>query len=103
MLPGGGGGRGPGGQATVTPGLHVPPTSVTVTLSDGKKVDGTLTRIDDFYVGLVQKDGTIASFDRMGETPKVELHDALAPHRELLRTYKDKDIHNLTAYLVTLT
>ena len=101
MLPGGGGGRGPGG-ANQMPGLHVPPTSVTVTMADGRKVDGKLTRIDDFYVGLTQPDGTVMGFDRMGDTPKVELHDALAPHRALLATYKDKDIHDLTAYLVTL-
>jgi len=35
-------------------------------------------------------------------TPKVEIHDPLAPHKDLLRTYSDTDIHNLTAYLVTL-
>ena len=34
--------------------------------------------------------------------PKVEVHDPLAPHRELLKVYQDTDIHNVTAYLVTL-
>jgi hypothetical protein len=61
-----------------------------------------MSRIDDFYVGLVQADGTIRGFNRTGEVPKVEIHDPLAPHRELLGKYQDKDIHNLTAYLVTL-
>ena len=102
LLPGGGGGRGPGGAATLLPGLHVPPTTVTVTQPDGKTVEGQLVRVDDFYVGLKEKDGTDMGFARTGATPKVEIHDPLAAHRQLLRTYTDKEIHDLTAYLVTL-
>jgi cytochrome c oxidase cbb3-type subunit 3 len=99
LLPGGG--RGPG-PATTSLGLHVPPTTVTVTQANGQKVEGNLYRIDDFYVGLTTADGTLRSFRRNGETPKVELHDPLAPHRELVQKYTDKDIHDLTAYMVTL-
>jgi mono/diheme cytochrome c family protein len=103
MLPGGGGGRGPGGAAAPQlPGLHVPPVTVTVTESNGKKVTGVMNRIDDFYVGLTGTDGAVLGFTRMGNIPKVEIHDPLAPHRELLRKYNDKDIHDVTAYLVTL-
>jgi cytochrome c oxidase cbb3-type subunit 3 len=103
MLPGGGGGRGPGGPgAAVVPGLHVPPVTVTVTLPSGDKVTGVMSRIDDFYVGLTEADGTARGFSRTGNVPKVEIHDPLAAHRELLRKYEDKDIHDLTAYLVTL-
>lgn len=102
MLPGGNGGRFAGFGAAPVEGLHVPPTTVTVTLPSGEKVDGVLNRIDDFFVGLTQADGSIRGFERAGETPKVELHDPLAAHRELLREYKDKDIHDLTAYMVTL-
>jgi mono/diheme cytochrome c family protein len=101
MLPGGAGGRGPLAPPPIA-GLHVPSTTVTVTLPKGEKVTGTLVRIDDFYVGLTQPDGIVRGFSRLGDTPKVELHDPLAAHRELLHTYKDKDIHDLTAYLVTL-
>ena len=39
---------------------------------------------------------------RDGDSPKVEIHDPLEPHEKLLGTYTDKDIHDLTAYLVTL-
>ena len=39
---------------------------------------------------------------RDGDTPKVDLHDPLKPHRDMLRTYTDTEIHNLTSYLVTL-
>jgi hypothetical protein len=103
LLPGGGGGRGPANpSAKQLNGVHVPPVTVTVTLPNGTKVDGTLTRIDDFFVGLVQPDGTLRGFERKGEIPRVEMHDPMAPHRELLPKYQDKDIHDLTAYLVTL-
>jgi cytochrome c oxidase cbb3-type subunit 3 len=103
LLPGGGGGRSSTGLVSPPPsGLHVPPLTVTVSLPNGQKVNGELTRIDDFYVGLKESDGTIRGFDREGDTPRVELHDPLAPHRQLLHTYTDKNIHDLTAYMVTL-
>jgi len=82
--------------------VRVPPTTVTVTLPSGEKVEGRLDRIDDFTVSLTTADGTRRSFRTAGNTPKVEVHDPLQPHRDLLRSYKDADIHNVTAYLVTL-
>ena len=76
---------------------------MTVTVTTGNtKVTGRLVRIDDFLVSLTEDDGTPRSFTRDGDTPKVELHDPLAGHRKLLATYTDKDIHDLTAYLVTI-
>jgi len=82
-----------------------PPTRRTVTVSvatPGGTVEGRLLRIDDFVVTLELPDGTSQSFRRDGDLPKVEVHDPLAPHRELLSVYSDKDIHDVTAYLVTL-
>jgi cytochrome c oxidase cbb3-type subunit III len=103
LLPGGGGGRSPAGLVSSPErGLHIPPLTVTVTLPNGQKVNGELTRIDDFYVGLKESDGTLRGFPREGDTPQVELHDPLAPHRQLLHAYTDKNIHDLTAYMVTL-
>ena len=78
------------------------PVTVTVTQSDGTKVEGTLGRIDDFIVTLTEADGTARSFRRDGDVPKVELHDPMQQHRELLSVYTDQDIHNVTAYLATL-
>jgi cytochrome c oxidase cbb3-type subunit 3 len=92
----GGGGRGRGAPA------NVPPTTVTVTLASGQKSEGRLVRIDDFIVTLADPDGTQHTFRRDGDKPKVEIHDPLAPHKDLLRVYSDKDIHNVTAYLVTV-
>jgi cytochrome c oxidase cbb3-type subunit 3 len=76
--------------------------TVQVTPTGGAPVEGRLIRIDDFIVTLEQADGSSRSFTRDGDVPKVEVNDPLAPHRELLSVYTDKDIHNVTAYLVTL-
>ena len=80
----------------------VSPTTVTVTLANGKKVDGRLVRVDDFLVALTDADGFQRSFTRNGAVPLVELHDPLQGHRDLLGTYRDQDIHDVTAYLVTV-
>jgi mono/diheme cytochrome c family protein len=98
IMPGGGGGFRPRGG----PELNVPPTTVTVTPSSGDKVTGRLVRIDDFIVILSLPDGNERSFRRDGDTPRVEVHDPLQPHKDLLSKYTDRDIHNLTSYLVTL-
>ncbi len=100
LMPGGGG-RG-GGRGGRGPSFNVPPTTVTVTPASGPKVEGRLVRIDDFLVTLSEADGGQRSFRRDGDLPKVEIHDPLQPHKDLLPTYNDKQIHDLTAYLVTL-
>ena len=71
-------------------------------MASGQKIEGRLERIDDFLVTLVDADGLSRTIRLDGDTPKVEIHDPLEPHKKLLSTYTDKDIHNLTAYLVTL-
>jgi mono/diheme cytochrome c family protein len=96
LMPGTGSGRG------APPPVHVSPTRVTVTLPSGEKVEGVLDRLDDFVVSLTTADGTHRSFRTSGDSPKVEVHDPLQPHKDLLRVYTDADIHNVTAYLVTL-
>jgi mono/diheme cytochrome c family protein len=88
-----GGGRG-GGQAA--------PTTVTVTLTSGQKIEGRLGRIDDFTVIVNDADGGSRTIRRDGDVPKVEIHDPLQPHKEMLKVYTDKDIHDVTAYMVTL-
>jgi cytochrome c oxidase cbb3-type subunit 3 len=99
LIPGGGGGRGRGADPAAG---AVSATTATVTLRSGQKYEGRLIRIDEFLVSVVEADGTTRSFARNGETPKVEVHDPLQPHKALLRTYTDRDIHDVTAYLVTL-
>ena len=97
LLPGTGGTRGGG------PPVPAPPIAAVVTLANGQKVEGTLNRIDDFMVSLKLADGTYRTFRTEGaNAPKVELRDPLKGHRDLLLTYSDDDIHNITAFLVTL-
>ncbi len=65
-------------------------------------MEGTLYQVDDFIVSLVDSNGNYHSYPRKGDSPKVAIKDPLQPHLDMLRTLKDDDIHNLTAYLVTL-
>lgn len=74
---------------------------VTVTLASGKKISGELEYIDDFNVALRDSSGEYHSFER-DPGVKVEVKDPLAGHLALLKQYTDQDMHNLTAYLVTL-
>jgi cytochrome c oxidase cbb3-type subunit 3 len=89
--------RGPpiGDQAARTP-------SVVVTMPSGEKLEGRLVRIDDFLVTIALADGTMRTLRRDDDIPKVEVHDPMQGHKDLLAVYTDKDIHDLTAYLVTL-
>ncbi|MBV9264746.1 MAG: cytochrome c [Acidobacteriaceae bacterium] len=73
-----------------------------VTLPSGETVEGVLDHIDDFNVSLTDGNGEYRSFPRDGDSPKIILKDPLQAHTEMLTKYKDSDIHNLTAYLVSL-
>jgi cytochrome c oxidase cbb3-type subunit 3 len=74
-----------------------------VTFASGEQVTGHIVHIDEFLITLKLSDGTqrsIARTDR--ENPRITIHDPLEKHREMLSEYTDKDIHDVTAYLVTL-
>ncbi len=91
---GGSAGRGaPSERRTVT---------VSVTQPTGERAEGRLIRIDDFIVTLAAADGTLQTFRRDGGSPKVEVHDPMQTHRDLLSVYTDRNLHDVTAYLVTL-
>lgn len=96
---GGRGGRRGGGAPDASSARTV---MATVTPAAGERVEGRMVRIDDFYVTLGLADGTLRTFRRNGDVPKVEIHDPMKAHRDLLTTYSDKDMHDVTAYLVTL-
>jgi cytochrome c oxidase cbb3-type subunit 3 len=98
---GGRGGFGAPGDAAA-PRRTPQPTTVAVTTASGERVEGRLDRIDDFIVILTTADGIQRSFRRSGAVPQVQITDPLAGHKQLLVKYTDKDIHDVTAYLVTL-
>jgi mono/diheme cytochrome c family protein len=75
---------------------------VTVTLPSGESFTGTLDFIDDFIVSLRDAKDQYHSFARNGNAPIISITDPMQAHTSLLSKYSDADIHNLTAYLVTL-
>jgi cytochrome c oxidase cbb3-type subunit III len=93
-----GGGR--GGQATASSPRSQ--RTATVTLANGQTVSGTLETLSEFIVTIVDQSGKRRTFTRDGETPKVAVTDPLQAHYDLLRTFRDKDMQDLTAYLWTL-
>jgi hypothetical protein len=98
---GGRGGGGRGGRGGGPPSTRSVVT-VTVTPPSRQAISGALDRIDDFNVSLRDSAGEYHSFARDGAIPKVEVHDPLKAHADLLGKYTDADIHNVTAYLVSL-
>lgn len=76
--------------------------NATVTLPDGQSTSGQLVYISDYYVTLRDASGVWHTFARNGDSPKVEINDPLQAHLDLLAKLSDKDMHDLTAYLVTL-
>jgi len=75
-------------------------TTAVVTLPSGEQIKGPLEHADDFVIALRDSDGWYRSFAR--ERVKVELHDDLSAHRELLRKLTQSEMHNLFAYLQSL-
>jgi cytochrome c oxidase cbb3-type subunit 3 len=100
FVSGGGGGRRGGGRGAATSGART--VTASITLASGEKVEGRLVRIDDFLVTITNVEGVTRTFRRVDDTPKVEIHDPMQAHRDLLSIYTDKDMHDVTAYLVTL-
>lgn len=96
LMPETGAGRG------MPPPPNAAPPRVIVTTASGEKIDGEVERLDDFTVAVRRDDGSRRSWRIVNGSPRVEVIDPLRGHRELLATYSDSDIHNVTAYLVTL-
>lgn len=73
---------------------------VDVTLPSGQTITGTLAYLDEFTVGLRDKDGVYHSW--AVERVKYTVDSPVEAHVEQLAKYTDEDIHNLMAYLQTL-
>ncbi len=74
--------------------------TVTVTLASGEKISGKLEYQDEFTVALRDSNGWYRPYAL--SSVKVDVHDPLAAHRELLEKITQNDFHNLFAYLETL-
>lgn len=74
--------------------------SLTVKDASGQTFNGEQVYADEFLITLRDKSGWLHSWKR--ETVAVEVHDPLAAHEQLLKSYTDGNIHDLFAYLETL-
>jgi cytochrome c oxidase cbb3-type subunit III len=100
VLPRGDGGYPPSFNSPPDP--KEPDRTVTVTQPSGETISGTLLWITDFSVTLRDASGARRTIARAGDVPRIEVKDPLQWHLDHLRTLTDKDMHDLTAYLVTL-
>jgi cytochrome c oxidase cbb3-type subunit III len=100
VLPRGSGGYPPSYKSPPNP--DDPPRTVTVTPVSGPAATGTLLFVTDFEVTLRDAAGVRRTFARNGDVPKVEIKDPIQWHIDKMPTLTDKDMHDLTAFLVTL-
>jgi len=75
-------------------------SKVTITIESGQEISGTLAYLDEFTVGLTNRDGVYQSWRT--RDVKYKLDAPADAHIELFSKYTDDDVHNLMAYLQTL-
>jgi cytochrome c oxidase cbb3-type subunit 3 len=76
------------------------PSHATITTPSGEKFSGTISKEDDFTISLYDTAGEYHVWPKDKVT--VDIPDKLQGHRALLAKYSNADIHDMTAYLVTL-
>jgi len=77
------------------------PRTAVVTLHSGQQYSGPVRHVDDFIIILRNtNDGQFHSFNR--DQVKLELHDPLSAHLQLLGKMTQTDMHNLFAYITSL-
>jgi cytochrome c oxidase cbb3-type subunit 3 len=92
-----------GGRSGATLAAPAPRTvTVAVTERSGETTSGWLVGMDHFLVTLELADGSLRTFRRDGDVPRIEIRDPKQAHRALWPGLTDKDMHDVTAYLVTL-
>jgi hypothetical protein len=103
VMPRGGRGSGPVTGPVTPPYLEKNAITVTVTLPSGRSYSGALVRMTDFdvtlYDPLLERTRT---WLRNGDAPMVTIKDPLQGHVDIWTRWTDRDMHNMTAYLVTL-
>jgi len=78
-------------------------TAITATVKtpDGTSIAGRVSQLSDFRISLVDAAGQ-AHVIELERGVEVEITDPLAKHQEMIMTLANSDMHNVTAYLVTL-
>ena len=77
------------------------PTMGTLTLANGETIHGTVLHQDEFSYTLRDGSGNVRTVDA-GRGVRLAVEAPLRAHDDLLKTYTDKDIHDVFAYLETL-
>lgn len=102
LMPRGGRRGGPAGRPS-PPYLEPTAIKATVTLRTGETITGALLGLTDFEVVLYDPQlGRLRSWLRHDGVPAVALTDPLQAHIDMWRKWTDGDMHDVTAYLVTL-
>lgn len=76
------------------------PQTATVKLASGETITGKLVHLDAFYVAIEGDNGWYRSWPC--KEVKIDVHNPIAAHVDLLSKYTNKDVHDLFAYLETL-
>jgi mono/diheme cytochrome c family protein len=84
------------------PSRTAPPPGVTVKMPSGALIKGRLVEMDDFDLVLIDEDGHRRTIRRDGDVPRVQVDNPLQAHLDMVRSWEDRDLHDLTAYLATL-
>lgn len=84
------------------PSPNAPPRVVTATLASGEVVKGNLVSLDEFVIVLTDVAGNRRTIRREGDVPRIQISNPLQMHLDSVRSWEDRDLHDVTAYLVTL-
>jgi cytochrome c oxidase cbb3-type subunit 3 len=84
------------------PSPTAPQRIVKVTWPAGTIVQGRLLSVDDFFLILIDSDGNRRTIRRDGDSPMIQVTDPMKVHFDMSRTWEDRELHNVTAYLATL-
>ena len=77
------------------------PTTGTLTLAGGETIHGTVLHQDEFFYTLREASGNTRTVSA-GRGVRLVVETPLQAHDDLLKTYTNKDIHDVFAYLETL-
>jgi cytochrome c oxidase cbb3-type subunit III len=84
------------------PSATAPPPTVRVEMPSGASINGRLVELDDFFVVLIGDDGHRRTIRRDGDASRIKVDNPLQAHLDMVRSWEDRDLHDLTAYLTTL-